>query len=401
MKPRSLISLRLVPDDELSVGIKMQSVVIVQRRLPHYRVPFFEGLREFLAGHGIRLALLHGLAPASEQSKNDAGNLAWATSVASRSLRILGREFVWQHIHSAIGQANLVILSQENKLVSNFPILFGHRSAQRKVAFWGHGANLQSDRPQGLSETVKRLIATRVDWWFAYSEITHAYIKALGYPENRITTVNNAVDSARLQADLDAVTEADLALARHTLGIGQEAFVACFCGSLYEEKRIPFLLEVARRVKQTHPGFFLIIMGDGALRGEVERFAAENRWVHFAGFVAGKQKALLLKLSQIMLNPGLAGLNVVDAFCGGLVFLTTHNKGHGPEIAYLEHGHNGLITEPNIEQYKQQIGKLIDAPQALAVLRKQARGSASQYSIGQMVNRFGQGVLECLDVERD
>ena len=42
-------------------------VAIVQRRLPHYRVPLFEQLRERLQADGIRLRLLHGEPTEAEQ----------------------------------------------------------------------------------------------------------------------------------------------------------------------------------------------------------------------------------------------------------------------------------------------------------------------------------------------
>lgn len=44
-----------------------QRVIIVQRRLTHYRVPLFELLRNDLAAEGIQLDLLVGQAKASQE----------------------------------------------------------------------------------------------------------------------------------------------------------------------------------------------------------------------------------------------------------------------------------------------------------------------------------------------
>ena len=53
-------------------------LVILQRRLTHYRVPFFAALRERLADAGFELRLLVGQPHTSERSKHDAGQLDWA-----------------------------------------------------------------------------------------------------------------------------------------------------------------------------------------------------------------------------------------------------------------------------------------------------------------------------------
>ena len=54
-----------------------QRVIMVQRRLIHYRVQLFELLRNDLAAKGIQLDLLMGQAKASEAAKQDTGHIPW------------------------------------------------------------------------------------------------------------------------------------------------------------------------------------------------------------------------------------------------------------------------------------------------------------------------------------
>ena len=62
------------------------------------------------------------------------------------------------------------MMRAENKLIQNHLLLLGPR--RFRLAFWGHGANLQSDNPHGLKERFKRWTTNRVDWWFAYTQMS-------------------------------------------------------------------------------------------------------------------------------------------------------------------------------------------------------------------------------------
>ncbi len=52
-----------------------------------------------------------------------------------------------------------------------------------------------------------------------------------------------------------------------------------------------------------------------------------------------------------MLHPGAIGLGVLDPFAYGLSLETTDCRNHGPEVAYLNNGKNGLITANELEAY--------------------------------------------------
>src|SRR3974390_2980591 len=92
-------------------------VSIIQRRLTHYRAPLVERLRRLLAADGVRLRVLHGEAPPSEQSKRDAGELAWAEPLPARYL--LGGRLCWQPFGAACASSDLVVVTQENRLLYN------------------------------------------------------------------------------------------------------------------------------------------------------------------------------------------------------------------------------------------------------------------------------------------
>ena len=105
----------------------MTKAVILQYRLLHYRVRLFELLRERCAQLGVDLHVVHGQPTEREARKKDTGQLAWADVVRNRSVSIGGKDLVWQPFPARHRDAALVVTMQENRLLSNYPLLFGPR----------------------------------------------------------------------------------------------------------------------------------------------------------------------------------------------------------------------------------------------------------------------------------
>lgn len=368
------------------------TVAIVQRRMTHYRVPLFELMRERLAGDGVALRVLHGEPTAAEASKNDSGHLAWAEHLPTRYFAD-GR-VCWQPFMHRVHDCRLVVVTQENKLVNNLPPLLDPWRRQA-LAFWGHGRNLQASRPDSPAERFKRWTTRRVDWWFAYTELSAQLVEGAGYPPGRVTVLNNSIDTSTLGDQVRqarTVARADL---RRRFGLGAGP-VGLFVGSLYADKRIDWLLEAALHLRRRVPGFQLAVAGAGPQRSLVEQAAAAGEGVVYVGSVGGQRKADLLACADLVLNPGLVGLGILDAFAAGLPLVTTDCGLHSPEIAYLENGVNGLMTRNDPEVYVQACQGLLADPAAAVRLGEGALRSAASYSLQRMAARFCGGVMACL-----
>ena len=371
---------------------KKRCVVIVQRRLTHYRVPLFELLRGKLNQSGIELAVVYGDPTKIEKMKNDTGSLAWGKY---QPCHYLGDGILcWQNLAEPVRDADLVIVTQENKLIYNLLMLFGKRNY--KFAFWGHGANLQARNRDNLLERWKSWTSTKVDWWFAYSGLTVQLVEQYGFAKERITNLENAIDTRTLRANVAHVTAEDLLALRTRLDIGNGP-VGIYMGSLYQEKRIDFLLEAARRIAEIFPGFHLLVVGEGHLQGKLVDAAARYPWLRYLGSIKGADKAIYLRLAEVFLNPGMVGLSILDAFVSGEVFVTTDIRNHSPEIDYLVNGQNGLITANNFDAYVAEVVDLLNNPERLARLREGALHTAEHYSIENMADNFHAGILQALE----
>ncbi len=362
-------------------------VIIVQRRLTHYRVPLFERLRDDLAADGIQLDLLVGQAKTSEQSKHDAGFIPWAIQVPTHYF--FGERVCWQPIHRYLNGMDLVVVTQENALLANHWLLL--RPHQFKLAFWGHGANLQSANPNGIKERFKRWTTNRVDWWFAYTSMSAHLVKAVGFPDRRITVLNNAIDTSELHRQRLSVTPEETQTLRESLGFGAGP-VGVFVGSLYADKRLDFLLAAAEAIRNEVPDFHLLIVGEGPERDNVQAWCEAHPWARWVGGRFDREKAVYVSMAQVMLNPGAVGLGILDAFVCGVPLLTTNCGKHGPEIAYLEPGVNGVITANDQNAYVAAGVRLLRDPQELNALRVGCAASAKEYTVENMAWRFAHGI---------
>ena len=183
-------------------------VAILQHRLLHYRVDFFQRLHDELARHGVELMLVHGQASAAEAVRKDEGHLPWATQVRNRFLGVAGKDLIWQPLPRSARDADLCVMIQENRVLSNYPLILRRRLAGAgapPLAFWGHGRNFQTTAPSGWRERWKSLMLRQVDWWFAYTSMTVDHLRASGFAADRISNLNNAIDVSAFRRQIEAV----------------------------------------------------------------------------------------------------------------------------------------------------------------------------------------------------
>ncbi len=364
-------------------------VLFAETHLPHYRVAFLEALRSWLNGYGVEFDFMHGEASSGPSGPGEASTLPWALRMPPAWLQ--GGRWRWQPFPTR--GYKLVIVSQENGLLYNLWLCRPWRGF--KLAFFGHGANLGSKHRNGWRERFKRLTTLRADWWFAYTGLSQRLVLEAGFPADRITRVNNASDSESLRESIAALPEERIRALRqeHDLAVGHTGL---FLGSMYRGKGLGLLLRSAQRVYQHDPSFRLLMVGDGPARAKAEASASAVPYVRWLGAVHSDEKAAVMAACDFLLLHGAVGLAIVDAFAAGLPTLTTDAVGHGPEIAYLEPGRNGVITRARARPYSQAILDLMRDTERLAGWRAQAAADGRLYTVQSMANRFGQGILDAL-----
>lgn len=370
----------------------MPTVVIIQEHLPDFRVEFYQKLRDRLESFGIDLKLVY--AP-NQKNTFLKGNLDWAIGVPIRWFGPFG----WQPVFRLIKQADLVIIQQETKYMINPFILLLAKFGYFSVAYWGHGRNFQAADTKNLSFYIKKFFATKVQWWFAYNDLSAAVVQNFGFPKKRITSVGNAVNTKGLIERKNSLSTMEIEAVRSELNLYSNN-VAIFTGGLYPNKKIDFLIESAILVRDSVPDFELIVIGDGPDRDQVSKAVSKHKWIHYVGPKNDEAKVPYWAIAKLLLMPGLVGLVIVDSFALGVPLITTDFPYHSPEINYLKNDINGMLIncEQSSKVYASAIVELLLDPERIERLKIGALQSSGSHTIENMVANFSDGVIKALRI---
>lgn len=172
------------------------------------------------------------------------------------------------------------------------------------------------------------------------------YEEALRYglaPASRTTLINNGID---LEA---CAIHRDASLLRAELNTPTEIPVICFIGRLSVEKGPDLLIEALPKIVAESASFYLWVVGDGAMRRELEtrvsNLQLESR-IRFLGF--RKDTVDLLWASDIFVFPsryeGGVSYAILEAMAAGKPCIVTNV---GDNARLVGHGHEGLVVPAN------------------------------------------------------
>lgn len=372
-------------------------VAMVFKYLLHHRKPFCEHLRERLDAQGIELRLIHGQPGVEDGPRQDAADLSWAYRIRNTVIPLGRRELFWQPALPLLRGADLVVVNDPSKLILNYVLFLQQVFGGRRVALLGHGFNARQRPGTWLGEWVKGVISRQAHWWFAYNDVSAAAVERLGVPRDRITSIQNAIDTRALVAARDAVSAAQLEALRGELQI-RGRNVGLFLGGMYEDKLLPLLIAACRLVREAIPDFEMIFIGAGPDEGIVRAAAAEHPWIHYLTPKFEADKVPYCMLAKVLLLPGAVGLTVLDSFALQVPLVTIADRYHGPEIAYLQTGVNGVVlpasTGPNA--YAEEVVRLLRDEPRLARLREGCRQASTVYTAEEMARRFADGLVLAL-----
>jgi glycosyltransferase involved in cell wall biosynthesis len=367
-------------------------VAIIQQFLTHYRLPFLYRLQELCAQGGVDLVCYYGADP-SRHLLEAPPECATPVTVA------LFKNMTWQPVWKKTSGADLVIVEQAVKHLINYPLMARRIYSNQKLAFWGHGKNFQARNPNSVSECVKAFMSRHVDWWFAYNDLSARVVRNLGFPPDRITSLQNTVDTVGLRASIDSLPAAALSQIKADMGIDSKS-VAVYTGGLYSDKRIPFMLEASNLIRSSVPDFHLIVIGKGPDEEIVRQASAQHAWIHYVGPKNDADKIPYWAISKIFLMPGLVGLAIVDSFALGVPMVTTAYPYHSPEIDYLKNGVNGIMVEDwkdPAAYAKAVIDLLRDEPRRQKIIEA-GKADAEIYTIENMAANFFNGLVRAISV---
>ena len=308
---------------------------IVQDYVPQYRLHFFERLVDRLADAGIRCVVIAGQPTRSLAGRNDATEAAsWLRQAAPHEL-LVGRNGprvygygTSRHWHDCDGVIHLL---RGTAIDLHLELLTKKRNG-RRVGVWGHiGRTIGPPNP--VDTMLERWQMRHSDHIFGYTQQCADAAVAEGISAEKVTPVMNSIDvSALLDAYQTLSTDhvKDF-VGQYSLTPGK---TFGFIGALDAPKRVDFLAVVLDYLWRVDRQIKLVVGGTGDQRRLLAP-AIQRGQVVTLGYSGSNEKALIMRVSQALLNPGRIGLIAVDALAVGIPILTTDWKFHAPEYDYL------------------------------------------------------------------
>lgn len=375
---------------------QLKQVTIIQRVLPHYRIPFFRLTAERLKIEGISLGLIYGQEFPDTVPKTVPIDDKWAHMINNRYIKLLSFELVWQPCLRYLVESDLIIFEQANRLLINYLLIF-NRTKYKKIAYWGHGKNMQTGGRKTFPERLKKILSSQVSWWFAYTELSARIIADAGFPMEKISVVQNSIDTIKLSEEISSISESDVKNLKAKMNITSEN-ICVYCSGMYDNKRLDFLIDSCIKIRKFVPDFTMIFIGEGPDQYKVEKATGQNNWLYYVGPKYGRDRVPFFLMSKALLMPGMVGLTIIDSFVAGLPIFTTDIPIHSPEIDYLKNGINGVTTPFSSESYVDAVVNFLKSRKIQNKLRSGCYVAAEKYTINHMVDNFIAGIKACTEL---
>jgi L-malate glycosyltransferase len=373
----------------------MRKVLIVYKFLPEYRVDFYQHLKKKLLENDIELHLIYGKYGKIDALRGNEVQIEWAHYIPNRRLSLGRSETIWQPCLKHLKGKDLVIVQQENRLLLNYYLMLARHFSKFRLGIWGHVINMQND-PQSRGNRFRLFFIGKCDWWFGYTRSAKDFLVRNNFPENRITVVQNAIDTHALKKCYAEITNAEADELKKQLGITGNN-VGIYCGAMYPDKDIDFILETCHLVRKEIPDFHMLFVGTGIEAAKVKKATECADWIHYIGPKYGRDRVIYFRISAIQIMPRLVGLCILDSFAMETPLITTEHPFHGPEIDYLENGINGIMTKDDIIEYSKVIVELFVTRKFMELIEK-GKLASEKYTVENMAENFKNGILSCLNL---
>lgn len=220
------------------------------------------------------------------------------------------------------------------------------------------------------------------------------YVARLGMPKDRIFVGYDAVDNEHFQRGACLARE-NAAPLRRQLGLPERYFLSS--NRFIPKKNLSTLLRAYARYRTmaNHEPWKLVLLGDGELRGELERARDDlglRDAVLMPGFKQYQELPAYYGLADAFVHASIVeqwGLVVNEAMAAGLPILASRNCGCAADLVHV--GVNGWLFDPLDEAIlAAMLAKVADMPAA----ERSALGEASRQIIARWSpETFGNNVI--------
>jgi glycosyltransferase involved in cell wall biosynthesis len=276
-----------------------------------------------------------------------------------------------------------------------------HLLALFTAKFFGHqvyirgdnAAMLENKRPNSLKKRFKKLwlgsfIFPFVDKFLAVGKQNKAFFELMGVPQHKIAKTPHAIDNQRFRNFFSKEKDNKVAL-RQSLGISLSKKVIIVSGKYIDIKR-PFDVLNALTRLPNRDNVFVLFVGEGNLRADMEQFIKENKLtenVRLTGFVNQSKMPMYYAASDVYLMASRSetwGLSTNEAMCFGLPVILSDMVG----CAYdLVEGNGFMYPSGDVDALSKRIQNILEQPDTdFQAMSQRSLDIISKYSYEQIID---------------
>ena len=173
---------------------------------------------------------------------------------------------------------------------------------------------------------------------------------------------------------------------REKLSLSEDDKIILFVGHLINYKSPDLLIKAMPTIIEKTPNARLVIVGDGPLRGELERITNDlhlTQTIKLAGAVSNAVKALYYNAADVFVLPSTTsgesfGIVLLEAAAAGLPIVVSSLDTFR---AFIIDGYNGLVAKlGDIDSLAETINRLLSDPALRQEMGENARTGVRDYS---------------------
>lgn len=303
-----------------------------------------------------------------------------------------------------IGKYDVFVIPLRMTDISAWIGLFAARLIGRHVCVWGHGFLKEESK---WSSLLRKWMTNLSRSAIFYSDKERDRAISIGIAPEKLFVAYNALDTDRSNSLSQIISPDDLDRFRRAQGL-EGRKVVLFTGRLQSRKKPQVLVSAMEYVIKDEPNALALFIGEGEMRGEIERTIADlklDNHVRLVGAVFDEQMmAMYFMCSIVAVMPAAAGLAIQHAFGYGVPIITGDNfASHGPELDLVKDGLTGIVCKDSdaIECAHAISGLLLNEDERNRISINCRRVIAEAYNVDTMAHGFVQAFhWACINANR-
>lgn len=356
----------------------MKEIIFINSHPIQYFAPLYKYLNE----HGVKTKAWYG----SDESIKGGMDKQFGTEVKWDIPLLQGyqyqffKNYSWKssHFNGFFGLINLGMIGRLFSMPKSVIVVHGwhyftHLMVLLLGKMFGHTVCLRCEMPlnQEMLKTgwkqslkkfgLKHFLFPRINYFLNIGTQNRLFYKSLGIADNRIIFCPYSVDNDRFRAERKEYIP-QLSQIRASLGIAEGDKVILYSGKYISKKRPIDLLNAY--IKLNQPNCWLLMVGEGELRGEMERIIAEHNLnkVILTGFINQSKIAEYYAISNVFVMCSTIGetwgLSANEAMNFNLPLIISDQTGCAGDL--IKEGVNGYIFETgNVDDLTLKLDKLL------------------------------------------